>query len=534
LSNQHIGYIVGEVDTGSFIFVSDPENYPPKHEYLLIPDVKEREGIGYKKVDVLAQVSRISNYSDILGERLSIQELESIISRYTATTKVYGEAKILGYLNEKNEVLVPRSAAIPGQKVYIAPSNLLENFFTKDIRSGISVGSLITRDEVNVSIDPNGFRRHAAVIAQTGAGKSYLVGLILEKLLPLGATIIVLDPNSDYVMMRKKTDGTLTEISNDVTVYRPPGMQGRRFTDEEIGGAEPYTIDFSRLNTNQVCDVAGISSRWAVIREAVSDALSQLHGVYGPQQLIDTLERISLNPAVDKRKAKAASNATTYVRRLVNYKIWGSSDIPLVDLTRPKRLSVIDLAGLQRNVSEYIVQKTLDDIWGAAISGKLRYPIFVVLEEAHNFAPGAGTSQRGGNSLGIVERIAAEGRKFGIFLLVVTQRPNKISSNVLSQCNSQIIMRLTNPEDMSAVRRSSEGLSEDLFQDLPGLNKGEAVVVGELTKVPTMIKICGRKSKEGGSDIDLDNALERALEEYERSKEMEPPKVKRKEPKSKW
>jgi DNA helicase HerA-like ATPase len=95
-------------------------------------------------------------------------------------------------------------------------------------------------------------------------------------------------------------------------------------------------------------------------------------------------------------------------------------------------------------------------------------------------------------------------------------------------------MRLTNPEDMSAVRRSSEGLSEDLFQDLPGLNKGEAIIVGELTKVPTMIKISGRKSREGGSDIDLDNALKKALEEFKRIKEMEPPKVKKKEPKSKW
>jgi hypothetical protein len=249
---------------------------------------------------------------------------------------------------------------------------------------------------------------------------------------------------------------------------------------------------------------------------------------------MDSLEWVAMNPATDKRKAKAANNATTYIRRLLNYKIWGSRDIPLDELLRPKRLSVIDLAGLQRNVSEYIVQKTLDDIWGKAISGELRYPVFVVIEEAHNFAPGTGTSQQGGSSLGIIERIASEGRKFGIFLLVVTQRPNKISSNVLSQCNSQIIMRLTNPEDMSAVRRSSEGLSEDLFQDLPGLNKGEAVVVGELTKVPTMIKVSGRESGEGGSDIDLERALEDALEDYKRDQAMQAPEVKKREPKSKW
>ena len=528
------GYVVGEVDTTRFTFVSDTESFPPRYEYLVIPGVGEREGIGKKPVDVLAQVNRIINYSDILGEGLSLDELESIINRYTATTKVFGEAKILGYLDRRGEVIMPRSAAVPGQEVFIAPSDLLERFFTKDIKSGIPIGTLITRDEVKVALDPNGFRRHVAVIAQTGAGKSYLVGLMLENLLPLGATVIVLDPNSDYVMMRRTGDGGATTIADDLVVYRPPGLKGRRYSNQEVGGAEPYTIDFSKLNAGQVCDVAGISGRWAVIREAVGDALGQLQGIYGPTQLIEALERIALNPATDTRKAKAAMSATTYIRRLLNYKIWGSQDIPLGELVKPKRLSVIDLAGLQRNVSEYIVQKTLDDVWSLAVTGSLEYPVFIVLEEAHNFAPGSGAGQRSGSSLGIIERIAAEGRKFGIFLLVVTQRPNKISSNVLSQCNSQIIMRLTNPEDMSAVRRSSEGLSEDLFNDLPGLNKGEAIVVGELTKVPTMVKITGRRSGEGGSDIDLEEALRDALKAYELAKKMKPEEDDDKEYKTRW
>jgi DNA helicase HerA-like ATPase len=199
-------------------------------------------------------------------------------------------------------------------------------------------------------------------------------------------------------------------------------------------------------------------------------------------------------------------------------------------LTKPKHMSIIDLAGLQRNVTQYIVQKTLADVWQLAVTGGLRFPIFLVLEEAHNFAP----ADQQGFSTGIIERIASEGRKFGIFLLVVTQRPNKINSNVLSQCNSQIIMRLTNPEDMSAVRRSSEGLSEDLFNDLPGLNRGEAVIVGDLTKIPTMVKVSGRTTGEGGSDIDLDEALRRALEAYNRDKKMEPEKAKDKEYDVKW
>ena len=87
---------------------------------------------------------------------------------------------------------------------------------------------------------------------------------------------------------------------------------------------------------------------------------------------------------------------------------------------------------------------------------------------------------------------------------------------------------------MSAVRRSSEGLSEDLFRDLPGLNRGEAIVVGELTKVPTMVKVSGRNSREGGSDIDVVKALERGLELYELQKHTRPSSEKDKEIRSKW
>jgi len=490
MSEEMIGYIVGQAETGDFVFVTDTETYPLRYEYLVVKEVKEKINEEEKPIDVLAQVSRISNRSDILRDTLSLEEVETIIEKYSGTTKVFGKAKVLGYLSDRNEVLIPRSAAIPGQKVHIASSERLSSFFTKNWGNGIFVGGLITREKVKVQLDPNGFRKHVAIIAQTGAGKSYLVGLILENLLPLGATIIVLDPNSDYVMMKNHREGGPSTIKDDVTIYRPPGIKGRRYSDEDIGGVGSYTVEFNKLEDSEIFEVAGINEKWVHLRGIISDALKALEGTYGPKQLVDRLNWMAMNDE-DRVRREAAGRAANYIRRLTRYKVWGTQDIPLEDLTKPKHMSIIDLAGLQRNVTQYIVQKTLADVWQLAVTGGLRFPIFLVLEEAHNFAP----ADQQGFSTGIIERIASEGRKFGIFLLVVTQRPNKINSNVLSQCNSQIIMRLTNPEDMSAVRRSSEGLSEDLFNDLPGLNRGEAVIVGDLTKIPTMVKVSGGREE---------------------------------------
>jgi DNA helicase HerA-like ATPase len=109
-----------------------------------------------------------------------------------------------------------------------------------------------------------------------------------------------------------------------------------------------------------------------------------------------------------------------------------------------------------------------------------------------------------------VNTVAAEGRKFGVFLVVITQRPSKIADDTLSQCASQLIMRLTNPDDQKAVQRASEVISQALLENLPGLNQGEVVVLGRLTRIPAMVKVSGRVGAEGGADINLVERFEHA------------------------
>ncbi|MFX1301606.1 MAG: ATP-binding protein, partial [Promethearchaeota archaeon] len=107
-------------------------------------------------------------------------------------------------------------------------------------------------------------------------------------------------------------------------------------------------------------------------------------------------------------------------------------------------------------------------------------------------------------------RIAQEGRKFGVFLLLISQRPGRIHPDSLSQCNSQIVLKITNPRDQTAIEQSSERLSADLINDLPGLNVGEAVCVGDITRTPVMIKVRPRITREGGADIDVVSRLKQA------------------------
>ena len=156
--------------------------------------------------------------------------------------------------------------------------------------------------------------------------------------------------------------------------------------------------------------------------------------------------------------------------------------------------------------TDYIVSRLLKDTFDAVASGDFPYPVFAVVEEAHTFVPPEIRTY----SETIIRRIAQEGRKFGVFLLLISQRPGRIHPDSLSQCNSQIVLKITNPRDQTAIEQSSERLSADLINDLPGLNVGEAVCVGDITRTPVMIKVRPRITREGGADIDVVSRLKKA------------------------
>ncbi|RAP52353.1 MAG: hypothetical protein BZ137_08785 [Methanosphaera sp. rholeuAM130] len=129
----------------------------------------------------------------------------------------------------------------------------------------------------------------------------------------------------------------------------------------------------------------------------------------------------------------------------------------------------------------------------------LDFPVFCIIEEAHNLASNA----RDTKSKYTISKIAREGRKFGVGLCLVSQSPKALDSATLSQINNLIILRLVEPGDQKHVQKSSESLSNDLLEQLPSLNIGEAVILGQMTKIPTMVKIDEFKGKTVGNDLDI-------------------------------
>ncbi len=557
LHGREAGFIVGETSPLEFTFVSSRAMLPPRLEYLVVPGVEERGAPsvagaqpgangGAERVDVLAQVVEVGVDSAILSERLTYDETLAILrGAYAPPPKMYGRARVIGYLAAQS-VRVPRCSAVPGATVYIASDAFLQRFFSLEVTAGVDVGTLINRSEVPVPLDPNGLRRHLAIIAQTGAGKSYLAGKLFESLLQLGATVLLFDPNSDYVQLRKAAGqeqrpfdaAEKTPFADDIAIYRIPGIQGRRFSNAVVGPTQDFTVRFADLEPDEICELACIGERATNLRAAVTRACEQLQrrGVdYRPAELIQELKGSGTAPMpapvpndpgdagegddaggessgpeapLGREDVRAARKAARHIERLEDFAVWGFQNVPIDPLLAPQRLTVFDLAGADKIVGAYAAERILRDIWQRALSGRLEHPVFVVLEEAHNLIPADGRTR----ASRIINTIAAEGRKFRVFLTLITQRPSKISPDALSQCGSQIVMQLTNPDDQRAVQKASEAISAELLADLPGLNKGEAIVLGQLTRVPVMLSVSGRASAEGGSDVDVVTELRRAAQ----------------------
>jgi DNA helicase HerA-like ATPase len=128
----------------------------------------------------------------------------------------------------------------------------------------------------------------------------------------------------------------------------------------------------------------------------------------------------------------------------------------------------------------------------------LPYPTFALIEEAHNYAPANAdvvTTQ-------ILKTILSEGRKFGVSVGLISQRPGKLDSDVLSQCMTQCIMRITNPIDQNRIAESVESVGRDLLKELPSLSKGQVIVSGASVNTPVLLRVRPRITTHGGESID--------------------------------
>ena len=505
-SNQQfgvkIGNVVGQATRSIVHFVIDPDQY-----YKDPIRIGEFVAVKFSKPDdvYLASITNILSFNEYLLDKFSTDPdiVDRIVQSFNSKANFIGELRLLGkYDDASKSMILPRHPPIPGDKVYRYPTPILTKIFSQGT---IEVGSLLSNENVRVSLNLNNLiSRHFAILAITGAGKSNTVAVILKQLLlKYFPSIVVIDPHEEYVSLMKDK-----EIGKMVKVFSPtkrPGVTQLRFK-------------LSNFNDDQLIEMLGIPSNATLQIDLFKDQYAKLKKAKEQQEQpfgIEDLEKQFELILHDEEQKKLHSQArgllarlrTSALKQFIDAKIETPLSGNNVGLTKKGQLTIITTGLLSARIRDAMIRQLLTRIFNGAMryrrgeeGEKTEGPVLIILEEAHNFAPSEGYSK----SLEIIAKIASEGRKFGVGLGVVTQRPGRISANLLSQCNTQIIMRIVNPRDQKQIENSAEAISADLLADLPAFNKGEAVIIGPSIPIPAIVKIDKFQGELGGSDIPIE------------------------------
>jgi len=198
------------------------------------------------------------------------------------------------------------------------------------------------------------------------------------------------------------------------------------------------------------------------------NSLKRLREKEGDYNLNDLMD------AVSQEESSAKWNLLNSLEQIDDSGILSETPLDLTKLLEPGEASVVNLRAVEPETAEmtmFMLAKRLFDL-----RKKNQIPPFImVIEEAHNFAPEKGFGKA--LSSDILRKIASEGRKFGLGIGVISQRPARIDKNVLSQCNTQFILRVTNPNDLKAISKSFEGITSEVESMIKSLPPGVSFVL---------------------------------------------------------
>jgi uncharacterized protein len=353
----------------------------------------------------------------------------------------------------------------------------------------LRLGELALADGVPCLADAGGFNRHTFLCGQSGSGKTYSLGVILERLLTeTDLRLVIFDPNSDFTRLgqvRQGADpalaGRYRQAAHGVAVYSATS-RGERRLRLHAAEVDPAT-QAAALRLDPIAD-----------REEYA-TLATLLASHNPL----TME------ALTESKLPEAARLGLRIRNLGvdRYSVWAPGEAgSVLDAVydRSVRCVVIDLGSLPtREEQSLVAAAVLGDLWRRR---QARDPILIVIDEAHNVCPAEPPDPLAAVATGHAIRIAAEGRKFGLYLLLSTQRPQKIPENVLSQADNLVLMRLNSLADAAFTEEVFSFVPPSLIARSADFRMGEGLIAGKISpRQPALLRFGSRISREGGADV---------------------------------
>lgn len=384
-------------------------------------------------------------------------------------------------------------------EVLLADQNDARLVYALPDRQAVCVGSVHGAPDVPANISVNDLLgKHFAILGTTGTGKSCGLTLILKGILAQhsNAHILLLDPHGEY----GRAFGAAAEHMSGDTLRLPYWIFNFEEIVEVVFGPDKQDSVVEIMYLRELIIAAKTSFARETLGTSVITVDSPIPYALGElNRLLDETmgrleNRASLGPYNNLKSRLLSLQAD---RR---YSFMFATGLALKDNLAAllgrifrvpadgKPISIIDLAGIPSEILNVVVAVVCRMAFDFALWGGQQAPLLLVCEEAHRYAPqdselGFEPAKRG------LARIAKEGRKYGISLGVLSQRPSDLASSILSQCSTVIAFRMTNEKDQEIIQAVLSDAASPLVTSLPLLGNGEALVVGEGVSVPMRLRL---------------------------------------------
>ncbi|HAU8299458.1 TPA: DUF87 domain-containing protein [Vibrio vulnificus] len=416
---------------------------------------------------------------------------------------------------------------LPQQTIYLTPKSELRFIYGDAKGAVIELGEHVGSGGAPCYAELNELLgKHTAILGSTGAGKSGTVAAVIHSILERGQIakhehwhpqIIILDPHNEY----GKAFPAHQRLSTDEGSLKLPYwlLDLEESLSLFIGKTEFAATSQSNIVKNaliavreQAAEQLGLDKSQLTVDSPVPYVLGDSNGLDHFGKKDGELYTEGLIGAINQQRPssadkKAHEDFSKVIRKIDSLlkdgrlkfmmESWNGTEDPLPTivnqfLTQQTTVQIVDLSGVPNEVagvaSAAIARIVFQlKIWQTEAE-RQNSPVLLVCEEAHRYVPNRGEAQYEA-AQSAIRRIAKEGRKYGVGLLLVSQRPSEVEATVLSQCNSWIVLRITNDADREHVRSVLPDSMSGLTKMLSGLRRQEAIFVGQAATLPTRVMI---------------------------------------------
>lgn len=388
---------------------------------------------------------------------------------------------------------------VPGMDVFPVAEADLETIYAGADGSCVEVGTVYGTTSTRASLMVDSFLgRHFALLGSTGTGKSTSAALILHRICDLSPEghIVMIDPHGEYGAAFA-SNGECFNAGNLELPYWLMNFEEHCEVFITSHGAErAQDIDIlarcllAARSRNRLAEQIGRMTVDAPVPYLLSDLSATIQNEMGKlDKGTNSLPYLRLKTRLDEIKGDprygfmfsgmlVADSLAAFLARLFRLPAKG------------KPISVIDVSGIPSEITHVVVSVLARLVFDFAIwaRGEEQRPILLVCEEAHRYIPNS-TAGAGQSVRRILERIAKEGRKYGVSLGLITQRPSDLAEGVLSQCGTIVSMRLNNDRDQQFVKAAMPEGARGFLDSIPALRNRECIICGEGVAIPVRVNL---------------------------------------------